>query len=239
MAEDPADWAMSEDPAETEQHRYHIGEFAERVQLSHRTIRHYDGLGIVKPSGRTPGGFRVYTDRDVRRFLLIKPFKPLDIGLADAPPSSKRSTPPKTRTRPPTSCAQRRTPSAGSSSSSTTSATTSKQRSAWPKTPPTPSASRSAPLTPPSAVPPPTSPAHKRPAEQTRGRRDPGVVPPADRRVIDDAALPTCRSDESSKSARRPQAAPRSQPGLTALPTTPSLAARPGGIAARASTRII
>lgn len=61
--------------------RYHIGEFANRVQLSHRTIRHYDDLGIVKPSGRTAGNFRVYTDADVRRFLLIKPFKPLGIGL--------------------------------------------------------------------------------------------------------------------------------------------------------------
>jgi DNA-binding transcriptional MerR regulator len=62
---------------------YQIGEVAARIGLSQRTIRHYDDLNIIKPSARTAGGFRLYTDADVQRFLLIKPFKPLGIGLEE------------------------------------------------------------------------------------------------------------------------------------------------------------
>jgi MerR family transcriptional regulator, copper efflux regulator len=60
---------------------FQIGEVAERTGMSPRTIRHYDDLGIVKPSGRTDGGFRLYTSADIDRFMLIKPLKPLGIGL--------------------------------------------------------------------------------------------------------------------------------------------------------------
>lgn len=40
----------------------HIGELADRSQMSLRTIRHYDEVGLLKPSGRTEGGFRLYTN---------------------------------------------------------------------------------------------------------------------------------------------------------------------------------
>ncbi len=63
---------------------YQIGEVAERLGMSQRTIRHYDDLGIVKPSARTSGGFRLYTEADVRRFELIRPFRSLGIGLDTA-----------------------------------------------------------------------------------------------------------------------------------------------------------
>ncbi|MEZ5233186.1 MAG: MerR family transcriptional regulator [Acidimicrobiia bacterium] len=63
---------------------FQIGEVATRVGLSQRTIRHYDDLGIIKPSARTAGGFRLYTESDVQRFLLIKPFKSLGVGLEEA-----------------------------------------------------------------------------------------------------------------------------------------------------------
>ncbi|MEZ5263389.1 MAG: MerR family transcriptional regulator [Acidimicrobiales bacterium] len=65
---------------------FQIGEVATRVGLSQRTIRHYDDLGIIKPSARTAGGFRLYTESDVQRFLLIKPFKSLGVGLEEAAP---------------------------------------------------------------------------------------------------------------------------------------------------------
>lgn len=65
----------------TEPRTYQIGDVSCRTGLSQRTIRHYDDLGLVKPSARTNGGFRLYTESDVERFLLIKPFKPLGIGL--------------------------------------------------------------------------------------------------------------------------------------------------------------
>lgn len=61
----------------------HIGEVADRTGLSHRTIRHYDGVGLVVPSGRSDGGFRLYTEADVDRLLLIRRMKPLDYRLEE------------------------------------------------------------------------------------------------------------------------------------------------------------
>ena len=42
-----------------------IGEVAERTGLSLRTIRYYEEVGLLSPSGRTAGGFRLYADSDV------------------------------------------------------------------------------------------------------------------------------------------------------------------------------
>ena len=39
-----------------------IGELADRAEMSLRTIRHYDEVGLLTPSGRSDGGFRLYTD---------------------------------------------------------------------------------------------------------------------------------------------------------------------------------
>ncbi len=60
-----------------------IGRVAERVGLSLRTIRYYDEIGLVTPSGRTVGGFRLYSPSDVERLLLIKRMKPLGYSLEE------------------------------------------------------------------------------------------------------------------------------------------------------------
>jgi MerR family transcriptional regulator, copper efflux regulator len=62
---------------------HQIGEVADAVGLSLRTIRHYDEMGIVVPSGRSAGGFRLYTDDDVDRLRLVKRMKPLDFSLEE------------------------------------------------------------------------------------------------------------------------------------------------------------
>ncbi|SOC87592.1 DNA-binding transcriptional regulator, MerR family [Curtobacterium sp. 314Chir4.1] len=59
----------------------HIGELAERAEMSLRTIRHYDEVGLLVPSGRTSGGFRVYTEQDLERLLVIRRMKPLGFTL--------------------------------------------------------------------------------------------------------------------------------------------------------------
>jgi DNA-binding transcriptional MerR regulator len=61
----------------------HIGELAERTGLSLRTLRHYDEIGLVKASGRTEGGFRLYTQSDFERLMLIRRMKPLGYSLEE------------------------------------------------------------------------------------------------------------------------------------------------------------
>lgn len=58
-----------------------IGEVAERTGLSLRTIRYYEEVDLVVPSARSQGGFRLYTEPDVARLLLIKRMKPLGFQL--------------------------------------------------------------------------------------------------------------------------------------------------------------
>ena len=60
-----------------------IGEVAERTGLSLRTIRHYEEVGLVVPSARTSGGFRLYTEPDVDRLQLVKRMKPLGFQLEE------------------------------------------------------------------------------------------------------------------------------------------------------------
>lgn len=59
----------------------HIGELAEKTGLSLRTIRHYDEVGLLKASARTDGGFRLYTQEDHARLMLIRRMKPLGFSL--------------------------------------------------------------------------------------------------------------------------------------------------------------
>jgi DNA-binding transcriptional MerR regulator len=61
--------------------RMQIGEVSEQTGLSLRTIRYYEEMGLVTPSSRTSGGFRLYTDTDVARLRLIRRMKPLDFSL--------------------------------------------------------------------------------------------------------------------------------------------------------------
>jgi MerR family transcriptional regulator, copper efflux regulator len=62
---------------------HHIGEVAEIVGLSLRTIRHYEEVGVVPPTGRTDGGFRLYSDDDIERLQLVKQLKPLQFSLEE------------------------------------------------------------------------------------------------------------------------------------------------------------
>jgi len=59
----------------------HIGELAEKTGLSLRTIRHYDDIGLLKASGRTHGGFRLYSQDDLSRLTVIRRMKPLGFTL--------------------------------------------------------------------------------------------------------------------------------------------------------------
>lgn len=58
-----------------------IGQVAERTGLSLRTIRYYEEIGLVRPSSRSHGGFRLYAESDVERLQLVRRMKPLDVSL--------------------------------------------------------------------------------------------------------------------------------------------------------------
>ncbi|MGR8007696.1 MerR family transcriptional regulator [Streptomyces hypolithicus] len=58
-----------------------IGEVAARTELSLRTIRHYEETGLGAPSARSQGGFRLYTETDVQRLMVIRRMKPLGFTL--------------------------------------------------------------------------------------------------------------------------------------------------------------
>ena len=49
-----------------------IGEAAVRVGASTRTLRYYEELGLIEPSGHSPGGARRYSETDVERLLRVR-----------------------------------------------------------------------------------------------------------------------------------------------------------------------
>jgi MerR family copper efflux transcriptional regulator len=60
-----------------------IGQVAERTGLSLRTIRFYEENGLVIPSARSEGGFRLYSEDEVARLEVIKRMKPLGFTLEE------------------------------------------------------------------------------------------------------------------------------------------------------------
>ncbi|GIM62854.1 MerR family transcriptional regulator [uncultured Nocardioides sp.] len=61
----------------------HIGEVAARTELSLRSLRHWEEVGLLTPSGRTDGGFRLYTESDVDKILVIRRMKPLGFSIEE------------------------------------------------------------------------------------------------------------------------------------------------------------
>jgi DNA-binding transcriptional MerR regulator len=49
-----------------------IGEVAERTGVTQRALRFYEEKGLLKPPTRMEGGFRLYSEEDVRRVEQIK-----------------------------------------------------------------------------------------------------------------------------------------------------------------------
>lgn len=67
----------------TERVLVHIGEVAEKSGMSSRTLRHYEEIGLLPATGRTEGGFRVYTDEDFRRLMTIRRMKALSYSTGE------------------------------------------------------------------------------------------------------------------------------------------------------------
>jgi DNA-binding transcriptional MerR regulator len=62
---------------------YQIGELASLVEMSPRTIRYYEEIGLLNSVKRIEGGKRVYTDRDYQRLKFIQRLKHLGLTLSE------------------------------------------------------------------------------------------------------------------------------------------------------------
>ncbi len=56
---------------------YRMEEVAKRTGLTPRAIRYYEELGLLRPSGRTAGGFRLFTEADIAQLLRINELQTL------------------------------------------------------------------------------------------------------------------------------------------------------------------
>ena len=76
---------------------HQIGEIARRTHLSLRTLRYWEEVGLIRPTGRTAGGFRLYSEDELVRVELVRAMKPADLTidelreLADLVEEARRS----------------------------------------------------------------------------------------------------------------------------------------------------
>ncbi len=60
-----------------------IGQFARLLGVTPRTIRYYESLGLIRPSRRSDGGFRLYSREDKKLLLSIFALKKLGFSLEE------------------------------------------------------------------------------------------------------------------------------------------------------------
>jgi DNA-binding transcriptional MerR regulator len=60
-----------------------VGETARIAKVSVRTLHHYDELGILTPSARTPAGYRLYEATDLERLHRVMVFRELGFSLEE------------------------------------------------------------------------------------------------------------------------------------------------------------
>lgn len=63
-----------------------VGDLARATGLTVRTLHHYDEIGLLKPSGRSDAGYRLYAEADVARLHAIQALRHLGLALAEIGP---------------------------------------------------------------------------------------------------------------------------------------------------------
>jgi len=64
-------------------HPLKIGEIAHLTEMSPRTIRYYQEIGLLHPVKRVEGGKRVFSENDLQRLKFIKRLKHLGLTLSE------------------------------------------------------------------------------------------------------------------------------------------------------------
>jgi DNA-binding transcriptional MerR regulator len=62
---------------------YTVGRVAKAAGVTVRTLHHYDEIGLLSPSGRSPAGYRRYDDADLQRLQLIRYYRELGFPLEE------------------------------------------------------------------------------------------------------------------------------------------------------------
>jgi len=65
------------------QQKLTIGRLSKLVGVPRKTIRYYEGVGVLPPPDRSDGRYRLYSDIDVRRLELVRRARALDMGLPE------------------------------------------------------------------------------------------------------------------------------------------------------------
>lgn len=60
---------------------YRVGEVARLARITVRTLHHYDRIGLLKPTGRSQGGYRLYAAADLLRLQQIHIGRSLGMSL--------------------------------------------------------------------------------------------------------------------------------------------------------------
>ncbi len=60
-----------------------VGRLARKFGLSRTALLYYDRIGLLCPSGRSPAGYRLYSDDDARRLEQINTFRTAGLSLQD------------------------------------------------------------------------------------------------------------------------------------------------------------
>jgi DNA-binding transcriptional MerR regulator len=58
-----------------------VGAVVDLTGVSVRTLHHYDHIGLVVPSVRTPAGYRGYIDADIERLHLVLVYRSVGMPL--------------------------------------------------------------------------------------------------------------------------------------------------------------
>jgi len=66
-----------------EKNMYTIGRVVKRFGIARSTLLYYDSIGLLKPSGRSSAGYRLYSEKDVKRLALIMTYRDAGLGLTE------------------------------------------------------------------------------------------------------------------------------------------------------------
>jgi DNA-binding transcriptional MerR regulator len=62
---------------------YSVGEVSRLAGVTIRTLHHYDDVGLLRPSGRTASGYRLYAPADLDRLQRVLCYRELGFGLEE------------------------------------------------------------------------------------------------------------------------------------------------------------